>query len=94
MSSPIELGIALASASVAFVYVGLRAFQQLNVVHGNYKMVIPTSIMMSIGDVAMVLFIIKVDNWMIGITNGLGAGLGCCAAMFLSKLFYGKKEKR
>lgn len=83
----------LISAVVTFVYVGLRAFQQLNVVHGNYLLIVPTSVFMSIGDVAIVMLIVKADTLWMGVTNGIGGGLGCIVAMYASKLFFGRKKK-
>lgn len=88
------MSLVLVSALVTFVYVGLRAFQQLNVVNGNYAMVLPTSIFMSVGDVLLVLFIVKADSWTIGITNGIGGGLGCCLAMYASRKIFSKKGKK
>lgn len=81
-------------ALVAFAYVFLRAFQQLNVVHKNYVMVMPTSILMSIGDVLTVMLIVKVDTLWMGVSNGVAAGLGCYAAMWFSNTFWGKDEDR
>lgn len=82
----------LLPALVAFIYVFLRAFQQLNVVHRNYYMVMPTSIFMSFGDVLLVMFIVKVDSLWLGLTNGVAAGLGCMLAMWLSHVFWGKRK--
>ena len=79
-------------ALVAFVYVFLRAFQQLNVVHRNYWMVMPTSVLMSIGDVLTILFIVRADTLWMGVTNGIAAGFGCMFAMWLSHVFWGNKE--
>jgi hypothetical protein len=72
------------SAFVTFVYVFLRAFQQLNVVNGHYWRVPMTSVAMGIGDVLLVVFIVKSDTLWIGVTNGIGGALGCMLAMYVS----------
>lgn len=82
----------LLAATIVFFYVGLRAFQQLNVVHRNYKLVIPTSIFMSVGDVAMILIVVKADTLWLGVSNGIAGGLGCIAAMYISHKVWGKKD--
>ncbi len=86
------MNLILLSAVVTFFYVALRAFQQLNVVNGNYKLVVPTSVLMSIGDVAIVLLIVKTDTLWMGVSNGIGGGLGCMLAMYASKKFFGRKK--
>lgn len=78
-------------AIVSCIYVFMRAFQQLNVVNRNYWMVMPTSVIMGIGDVLLVLYVVKLDNLWLGVTNGVAAGVGCCAAMWVSHKFWGKK---
>lgn len=79
-----ELGFFLVSAAATFIYVGLRAFQQLNVMGGHYWRVLPTSLFMGIGDVVLVLLIVRTDTLWIGVTNGIAAGAGCCLAMYLN----------
>jgi len=87
------VSLILLSALVTFIYVGLRAFQQLNVVNKNYLAVMPTSVLMSVGDVAIVMLIVKADTLWMGVSNGLAGGLGCWLAMYVShKLFGGKKH--
>jgi len=74
----------LISALASFVYVFLRAFQQLNVMGGHYWRVMPTSIGMGVGDVVLVILIVKTDTLWIGVSNGIAAGAGCCCAMYLN----------
>lgn len=75
----------LISMGATFLYVMFRALQQLNVVHGHYIRIIPTSFAMGIGDVVLVLLIVKTQSLWMGITNGIGGTLGCYAAMYLTK---------
>jgi hypothetical protein len=71
------------AASFAFIF--LKAFQQLNVVHRQYVLVIPTSMMMSACEVAVIYLVAKQGwGWLV-LATGLGGGLGCVGAMFLHK---------
>ncbi len=68
-------------ASFAFVF--LKASQQLHVVHNQYLRVIPTSLAMACMEVFVMASVAKNGwGWMV-VPVGLGAGLGCCAAMWL-----------
>lgn len=73
------------SALATFAYVFLRAWQQLNVVGGHYWRVMPASIGMGVGDVVLVLLIVKTDTLWLGVTNGLAGGMGCMLAMYLNR---------
>lgn len=75
------------SAIATFAYVFLRAMQQLNVVHGHYWRILPTSVGMGIGDVVLILLIVKADTLWIGISNGLAGACGCYLAIYLTKRF-------
>ena len=80
-----ELALFAMSALATFCYVGLRAFQQLNVLGGHYWRVPPTSIAMGIGDVILILLIVKTDTLWIGVSNGIAGTLGCWLAMYLNQ---------
>lgn len=67
-------------ASFAFIF--LKAFQQLNVVHAQYLLVIPTSIAMACCEVLVIAQVARQGWGPIVLFTGLGAGLGCTAAMF------------
>lgn len=84
----------LLSAFVTFAYVFLRAFQQLNVVHGHYWRVPLTSIAMGVGDVLLVVFIVKADSILIGVTNGIGGAAGCVLAMWISARWRKRTNQR
>jgi hypothetical protein len=75
----------LLSALATFVYVFLRALQQKNVQGDHYWRVLPTSIGMGVGDVILVLLIVKTESLWMGVTNGIAGGLGCMVAMYLNK---------
>lgn len=73
------------SGLLAFVYVFLKAIQQLNVVHRNYKAIMPASVAMGICEVAIVLLVVKADTLMLGVINGVCSGLGAMLAMKLHR---------
>lgn len=75
----------LVSAAVSFLYVFTRAFQQLNVVGGHYWRVLPTSIVMSVGDVVLVLLVVHTQSLWMGVTNGVAGACGCWLAMYTNK---------
>lgn len=79
--------ILIASFAASFCFVALKAFQQLNVVHGQYLMVLPTSWFMAACEVYVVLSVARSQTWDIGIVNaiGLGGGLGCVVSMWVHK---------
>lgn len=85
----LDLELVLVSMGATWLYVMFRALQQLNVVHGYYLRIIPVSFAMGIGDVVLVLLIVKTQNIWMGITNGIGGALGCYAAMYLTKRLKG-----
>lgn len=78
----------LMSALATFLYVCLRALQQLNVVHGHYLRIPFVSIGMGIGDVVLILLIVKADTWLIGLSNGVAGALGCYAAMWINRRWW------
>lgn len=78
-----QVNLFVLSALATFCYVFLRAFQQLNVTGGHYWRVPAASILMGVGDVILILLIVKADTLWIGVTNGLGGMAGCWLAMYL-----------
>ncbi len=69
----------------SFVFVFLKAFQQLNVVRGAYVWVLPTSMAMAACEVYVVVVAAQRGWGWIIIPIGVGAGLGAMAAMWLHK---------
>ncbi len=72
------------SATATFMYVFLRALQQLNVIHRHYWRIPLTSLGMGVGDVLLILLIVRADTLWIGVTNGIGGCLGCYAAIYVN----------
>lgn len=75
----------LAAFATTYIYVALKALQQLNVVHGDRAWVVP----LSMGMAACEVFTIGVaarDGWgWLVFWIGLGGGLGCLSSMWLHK---------
>lgn len=70
---------------LAFVYVWLKAMQQLNVIHDQYRWIMPVSLGMGLCEVAMILLMVKADTIWLGLASGTGAGLGALLAMKMHK---------
>ena len=71
----------LSSAVVTFVYVWLKAVQQLNVVHGRTIFIMPIALCMGLCEVAIVLFVVRADTLWLGLANGFAGGLGAILAV-------------
>ena len=67
---------------VSLSYIALKAYQQLNVMHGEYKLMLPISFLMALCEVTVVAFVVKTSLWIL-IPIGLGGGLGCMASTYL-----------
>lgn len=66
---------------ITFIYIFLKASQQINVVKNRYLWVMPTSIGMGLCEVSMVLLVVRADTLLLGIATGVAGGLGCMLAM-------------
>jgi hypothetical protein len=76
----------LITFGASLLFVGLKAFQQLNVVHSQYAAVFPTSLLMAACEVFVVANVARAGwHWPLVIAVGTGAGLGCCASMWIHK---------
>ena len=73
--------IALICLLLSFLYVFLRAFQQLNVMHNRYAWVLPVSLGLGLCDVAIILYVVRANTLWLGVVNGVGAGCGAMVAM-------------
>lgn len=71
----------------SFVFVGLKAFQQLSVVHHRVWWIVPTSMAMAVCEVYIISNVAKLGWGWIVLAVGLGSGLGCLAAMFIHRRF-------
>jgi hypothetical protein len=67
----------------SFVFVFLKAFQQLNVVHRQYFWVMPTSLAMAATEVWVVANVARTGWGWIVLAVGFGAGLGAVSAMLI-----------
>jgi len=73
----------------SFCFVGMKSFQQLNVVHKQYLLVMPTSMLMALCEVYVIATVAKSGFGWLAFFVGLGAGLGCMTSMY----FHGKLTK-
>ena len=67
---------------VAFVYVFLRAVQQMNVTARRYWWVTPTSLLMAASEVFLVTTQVSHGAGWIILPIGVGGGFGCIGAMW------------
>ena len=76
----------LLASLASMLYVGLKAFQQLNVAHDNRLSIIPTSLGMAVCEVYVVAnVVLKGFDPLLIVCVGLGSGVGCLIAMSLHK---------
>jgi hypothetical protein len=70
-----------------FCYVGLKAFQQLNVVHGAKLWVFVTSHLMAVVEIYLIAtYAASGAAWPVILVVGTSGGLGCLFAMWLRKV--------
>ncbi len=81
----------IGSYLVSVLYVGLRSTQQLNVVHGRYKWLVPTSMGMAVADYYIINTIVAQTPWVI-LAFGLGGATGCAISMKWNASFLKQKE--
>lgn len=65
----------------SFAFVSLKAFQQLNVQHDRRMWIVPTSMLMAVTEVTLIVGIVKSDSVYAAIPIGVGSSLGCLLAM-------------
>jgi hypothetical protein len=75
------MSVFVLSFVVTFIYIFLKASQQINVVKGRYLWIMPTSIGMGLCEVSIVLLVVRADTLMMGLATGVAGGLGCMLAM-------------
>jgi hypothetical protein len=77
-------GIGLAN----FGFIGLKAFQQRNVIHNNFGWVLITSNGLAVFEVFIIASVAREGfTWVLAFALGIGGGLGCIAAMKLHNRF-------
>jgi len=75
-----------------FCFIGLKAFQQRNVVHNDRLLVLLTSNLLAVAEVYVVFTIASVGMyWPLVVTVGISGGLGCLAAMWLHDKWRAKR---
>jgi hypothetical protein len=74
----------------AFIFIFLKAFQQLNVVHKQYLLVMPTSMLMAACEVYVVVATARNGWGWIVLAIGLGSGLGAICSMWVHQKVTGK----
>jgi|SRR5690606_18544265 len=85
-----------------YINIACRAFQQMNVVHGNYKAVYPTSQLMAFlevatyGGVALGVVNEGLFSWhsvALAFALGIGGSLGCMTSMYLHRKVFKREAK-
>lgn len=66
---------------VSFVYIYLKAWQQINVMQKRYKAVPVVAILMALCEVTTVGLIVHTSLWLF-IPIGIGGALGCLLSMW------------
>lgn len=76
--------LVFAAAFVAsYIFIFLKAFQQLNVVRNEYWLIVPTSVAMAACEVLVVVNMAQHGWGWIIVPIGLGSGLGALTSMFI-----------
>lgn len=79
----------LAIGAANFVFIALKAFQQLNVVHGEKALVFLTSHLMALSEVFLVSqYASHGTVWPLVLTVGASAGCGSVAAIMFRQRFF------
>jgi len=71
----------------SFVFVGLKAAQQLNVVHDKVWWVVPVSFGMAVCEVFVIANVARLGWGWIILPVGFGSGLGCLFAMLIHRRY-------
>lgn len=66
---------------VSFVYIYLKAWQQINVIRKQYRQIIPVSFMMALCEVSIVGLVVNTSFWLF-IPIGAGASFGCLLSVW------------
>lgn len=86
-----ELLLYAASVLTSMVYVGMRGFQQKNVIGRHLKSVAVTSYLIAVFEVATVTIIIK-GGWWVALTSGTGAAIGMVGSILLHDRLFKRKD--
>lgn len=77
------MAIATSAFLVSFLYIFVKAFQQLNVMKTEYAWMVPTSLVMAACEVFIIGTAATTQQWWIFIPIGLGGGIGCMASVYM-----------
>ena len=76
-----------------FCFIGLKAFQQRNVVNNQYTLVFLTSNLLALVEVFVIFTIAQRGlYWPLVATIGVSGGLGCLFAMWLHNRFFTRRK--
>jgi hypothetical protein len=78
-------------ALASFAFIGLRAFQQLNVMHHRIAWVVPTSGLMAITEVTILVNAVQ-QGWWSWVPMFIGGSTGCVVSMLLHKRLRDKEN--
>lgn len=73
----------LAAFAASFVFIGLKSWQQLNVVKRAYRWIVPTSLAMAVCEVYVIATATQYGFGPLVVAVGLGGGLGSLSATWL-----------
>ena len=79
----------------SFLFIFFKAFQQRNVAFDHYIAVIPTSLLMSITEVYVIINMVDKGYTISTIASvGFGAGIGAVFAMYVHNRMFKRKEEK
>lgn len=74
----------VALAAATFLFVALKSWQQLNVVHARYAAIVPTSFAMAVAEVTVVVGVVQ-HGLAAALPMGVGGAVGCCLSVWLHR---------
>lgn len=77
----------------SFLFIFLKAYQQLNVVNKQYKWVLPTSMAMAACEVYVIATTARNGYGWIALAVGVGSGFGCMASMWVHERMMSRERK-
>jgi hypothetical protein len=80
----------LAAFFASFLNIGLRSFQQLNVMHRKYACILPVSMLMAVCEAVILLKVVHNGLGWVVLAIGLGGGLGSITSTFLHTKYFNK----
>lgn len=75
----------------SFMNIGLRSFQQLNVMHRKYAFILPVSMLMAVCEAIILLKVVHSGFGWVVLAIGLGGGLGSITSTYLHTKLVSKK---